>query len=110
MEHKDCVFCQISSGLETNSKILKRGEKVFLLPDINPVSRGHALVITREHYQDLSSSSDEALQEAIIFAKDYANSLKEKFPEIKGFNYISNQGAEAKQVVFHFHLHVIPRW
>ncbi|AGX89057.1 HIT family protein [Mycoplasma parvum] len=110
MFKKDCVFCQISSDLENNDKVLKNGKKVFLLPDIKPISQGHALIITKEHFSDLSASSDEALEEAIILAKEYANSLLKKHPEIKGFNYISNQGVEAKQVVFHFHLHVIPRW
>ena len=105
-----CVFCDISSNLDKQSNLIKEGQHVFLIPDKHPVTEGHTLVITKEHYQDFSSCSGEALQEAVVLAKEHSLKLQQENPSIQGFNFVSNQGAKAKQVIFHFHLHIIPRY
>ncbi|AHC39917.1 HIT family hydrolase [Mycoplasma ovis str. Michigan] len=105
-----CIFCDISSNLSEQSNLIKEGKHVFIIPDKHPVTEGHSLVITKEHYQDFSSCSDEALKEAVILAKEYSKQLQKENPKIQGFNFVSNQGSKAKQVIFHFHLHIIPRY
>ncbi|AFO52042.1 HIT protein [Candidatus Mycoplasma haematolamae str. Purdue] len=106
----DCVFCKIAADLANHKDVIDEGSYTFVIPDINPVSPGHALVITKRHYKNFSSTPDEALEEVAVMAKRYALSVKEKDSRVKGFNYVSNEGKEAKQVVFHLHLHVIPRY
>ncbi|WP_245529190.1 HIT domain-containing protein [Candidatus Mycoplasma haematominutum] len=104
------MFCAISASLQSQSNLILEGKHTFVIPDIKPISKGHALVITKAHFQDLSSSPDEALAEAIALAKEYSKTLKAQDASIRGFNFVSNQGAKANQVVFHFHLHIIPRY
>lgn len=105
-----CVFCEISANLDKQSNLIEEGKHVFIIPDKHPVTNGHSLVITKEHFQDFASTSDEALQEAVVLAKEYSRKLQQKNPAIQGFNFVSNQGTKAKQVIFHFHLHIIPRY
>lgn len=104
---EDCIFCQITKD---PSKWVAESEKAFAILDIKPITKGHTLIIPKKHFENLSVSEDDYLHDAILLTKKVANQLKEQYPEIKGFNYISNQGKIAKQVVFHLHLHVIPRY
>ncbi|WP_216083460.1 HIT family protein [Candidatus Mycoplasma haematohominis] len=105
---EDCIFCKIAA--ETPNNFVAESEKAFAILDIKPITKGHTLVIPKKHFANLSVTDDDYLKDVIVLAKQVAKQLKEMYPDIKGFNYISNQGKEAKQVIFHLHLHVIPKY
>ena len=77
--------------------------------DINPATRGHALVVPRTHSADLFEISDQDLQHTLLAARRLARRMKDVL-EPDGFNIINSCGAAAWQTIFHFHLHVVPRY
>lgn len=105
----DCLFCKITNGTIPSKKIYEN-EFVFAFLDISPVSYGHTLVIPKKHFDNFSECDDLYLGEVSKGAKVVAKMLSNKIDGIKGFNYISNEGSEALQMVFHYHLHVIPKY
>ncbi|AEW45730.1 HIT domain protein [Mycoplasma haemocanis str. Illinois] len=104
-----CVFCDISKDLP-NSKSIMESEHAFALPDHKPITKGHTLIITKKHFENFMEVEDDHIKDVSILAKKTVKKLMELYPDIQGVNYVSNQGAKAKQVVFHFHLHIIPRY
>lgn len=103
-----CVFCDIVNGI-IPAKIIATSEHAIAFLDVSPVSDGHTLVITKKHYKCFSETPDEVLADVTLLAKKVAN-LIDGTLKPWGFNYLSNEGAVAGQVVFHFHLHVIPKY
>lgn len=95
---------------ELPKDFLGESELSYAIFDIKPITKGHALVITKAHFENLSVTEDDHLRDAIVLAKKTALKLKEMYPDIKGFKYLSNQGKAAQQVVFHLHIHVIPKY
>jgi histidine triad (HIT) family protein len=104
----DCVFCKIVAG-ELPSTVVHEDEHVTAIMDINPATRGHALVIPRNHSRDLLEIEPADLQAAIVAAQQLAVRAKQRLGA-DGVNLINSCGQRAWQTVFHFHLHVIPRY
>jgi histidine triad (HIT) family protein len=104
----DCIFCKIVAG-ELPSTIVAEDERTVSFMDIAPATRGHALVIPRAHSRDLLDIETEDLSAVALAAKRLAARASERL-EAAGVNVINSCGAAAWQTVFHFHVHVIPRY
>jgi histidine triad (HIT) family protein len=104
----DCIFCAIAAG-DAPAEIVDSDEHTVAFMDINPATRGHALVIPRAHSADLMEISDEDLERTNLAARRLAARIDEAL-EPAGFNVINACRPAAWQTVFHFHLHVIPRY
>jgi histidine triad (HIT) family protein len=104
----DCIFCAIVAG-EAPAQIVDSDEHTVSFMDINPATPGHALVIPRTHSADLIEISDEDLERTMVAARRLTERMREAL-EPAGFNVLNACGAAAWQTVFHFHLHVIPRY
>ncbi len=104
----DCIFCAIVAG-DAPAQIVDSDEHTVAFMDISPATRGHALVIPRNHSADLFEISGEDLERTTVAAQRLARKLADTL-EPDGFNVINACGAAAWQTVFHFHIHVIPRY
>lgn len=104
----DCIFCAIAAG-EGPATILDEDEQTVSFLDINPWTRGHSLVIPRAHSRDLLEIDDADLAATASAAKRLATRLKDGL-DAAGINLVNSCGAAAWQSVFHFHIHVIPRY
>src|SRR3954454_5959167 len=105
---EDCLFCKIIAG-EVPAQIVDSDEHTVAFMDINPATRGHALVVPREHSADLLEISDEDLTHTILAARRLVRRMRDVL-EPDGFNVLNSSGSAAWQTVFHFHIHVIPRY
>jgi histidine triad (HIT) family protein len=103
-----CIFCAIVAG-DAPAQILDRDEHTLSFMDINPATRGHALVIPQRHSEDLTTISPEDLQRCAAAAQRLTLRMRETLAP-DGFNLLNACGPLAWQTVFHFHLHVIPRY
>src|ERR1700728_371187 len=108
MAEPDCIFCKIVAG-ELPASIVDEDERTISFMDISPATRGHALVIPRAHTADLLSIDPEELAAVTVAARRLAIRMKERLGA-DGINLINSCGAAAWQTVFHFHVHVIPRY
>jgi histidine triad (HIT) family protein len=104
----DCIFCGIVAG-DVPAQIVDSDEHTVSFMDINPATRGHALVVTREHVSDLLDASDEHLERTMVAARRLAQRIESAL-EPAGFNILNACRPAAWQTVFHYHLHVIPRY
>src|SRR3954453_19668338 len=104
----DCLFCKIIAG-EIPSTIVDSDERTVAFMDINPATRGHALVVPRNHSRDLLEIEAEDLAAVALAAQRLAGRAKQALGA-DGVNLLNSCGAVAWQTVFHFHLHVIPRY
>ncbi|MBD5156628.1 MAG: HIT family protein [Butyrivibrio sp.] len=104
----DCIFCKLANGIfDTNTVYEDEDFRVIL--DIEPASRGHALVLPKKHFANALEADDETLGAAMKLAARTGRALKEAFG-CDGINILQNNGEAAGQTVFHLHVHVIPRW
>ena len=103
----DCLFCAIAAG-EIPSTTLYEDDKVRVILDLNPAARGHALVLPKRHYKDVTTMPKTLLGHVMKVGAQIGSAQKKAFG-YDGFNLIQNNGRAAGQSVFHFHLHVIPR-
>ncbi len=108
MRDPDCIFCKIVAG-ELPSTIVDEDERTISFMDIAPATRGHALVIPREHSADLLNVEPDDLAAVSLAAKRLAGRAKQRLAA-DGVNLLNACGAVAFQTVFHFHVHVIPRY
>ena len=108
MADPDCIFCKVLAG-ELPATIIDEDEATISFMDIAPATRGHALVIPRAHSADLLSVEPEDLAAAALAAQRLARRMKEHL-SADGVNLLNSCGAVAFQTVFHFHIHVIPRY
>ena len=108
MRDPECIFCKIVAG-ELPSTLVDEDERTAAFMDIAPATRGHALVIPREHSSDLLSVDEEDLRAVADASKRLAARAKERLGA-DGVNLLNACGAVAFQSVFHFHVHVIPRY
>ncbi|AXK51325.1 HIT family protein [Spiroplasma alleghenense] len=107
---ENCLFCQIIDGKIPSRKVFENND-VYAFLDIMPNSDGHTLIIPKKHSNDLQSTDLEVLRAIGSARKEVVDLLTAKLTKpIVGFNYVSNQGAEAFQMVFHYHEHVIPKY
>ncbi len=104
----DCIFCKIVAG-ELPATVVDEDERTIAFMDIAPATRGHALVIPRAHAPDLLSVDGEDLKAVALGAQRLAARVKERLGA-DGVNLINSCGAVAWQTVFHFHVHVVPRY
>jgi histidine triad (HIT) family protein len=104
----DCIFCKIIAG-ELPASIVDEDERTIAFMDIAPATRGHALVIPRAHAPDLLSVADDDLRAVAVAAKRLAGRARERLGA-DGVNLLNACGSAAWQTVFHFHVHVIPRY
>ena len=105
---RDCLFCAIVAG-DVPAQIVDSDERTVAFMDINPATRGHALVVPRAHASDLTAISDEDLAATMVAARRLTARIGEVL-EPAGFNLLNSCGAAAWQTVFHFHVHVVPRY
>lgn len=108
MSENDCIFCAIAAG-DGPAEILDSDEHTVSFMDINPATRGHALVIPKRHSADLLEIDQSDLEHCSVAAKRLADRIKETL-EPDGINLLNCCGSAAWQTVFHFHMHVVPRW
>jgi histidine triad (HIT) family protein len=104
----DCIFCQIVAG-ELPAHKVHEDEHTLSFMDINPATRGHALVIPRRHARNLLEITAEDLSATVLAAQQLARRVTERLGA-EGVNLINSCGSVAWQTVFHFHIHVIPRY
>lgn len=103
-----CIFCKISEGTIPSYKIYE-DEKVMAFLDVNPVSKGHTIVIPRHHCEHVLDCNDEVFSHLMLVAKKLAmNELK--VLNADGINLLTNCKEAAGQTVPHFHFHIIPRY
>ena len=108
MRDPDCIFCKIVAG-ELPATIVDEDERTISFMDIAPATRGHALVVPREHSRDLLSIDADDLAAVGLAAQRLARRVKDRLAA-DGVNLLNSCGAVAFQTVFHFHVHVIPRY
>ena len=104
----DCIFCSIVAG-DSPAEIIDSDERTIAFLDINPATRGHALVIPRRHAVDLFDIAEDDLHATVSAARRLANRMRATIAP-DGFNVLNSTGRAAWQSVFHFHVHVIPRF
>ena len=108
MSEPDCIFCKIAAG-ELPAQIVDEDERTIAFMDINPATRGHVLVIPRRHSRDLEEIDPEDLAAVALTAQRMARRVFERL-DADGVNLLNSCRAAAWQTVFHFHIHVIPRY
>lgn len=104
----NCLFCKIINGEVPSHKIYEN-EYVYAFLDIFPNADGHTLVIPKKHFENYAQTEEIYLKEIAVAKKLIAKQLEEKLSPV-GFNFVSNMGSEAFQVVFHYHEHIIPKY
>ena len=104
----DCIFCKIANG-EIPSATLYEDEDFRVILDLGPASKGHALILPKAHAANIYEISDDMAAKAMILAKIMATKMTEAL-KCDGFNIVQNNGEPAGQTVFHFHMHLIPRY
>ena len=108
MKDCNCIFCKIANG-EIPYTTLYEDEDFRVILDLGPATRGHALLLPKNHFANLFELDDETAQKAILVAKKMAGKMKAALGA-DGFNLVQNNGEAAGQTVFHFHMHLIPRY
>ena len=108
MKDENCIFCKIANG-EIPSKTLYEDEMFRVILDLGPAAKGHALILPKSHYANLYELPEETASKAMLLAKKMAAHITDKL-HCDGFNIVQNNGEIAGQTVFHFHMHLIPRY
>lgn len=103
----DCIFCKIAKGDIPSATIYETGDFKCIL-DVAPANKGHALIITKEHYDNIFQLDAETAAKIFSFATVAAKAIKEE-TGCEGMNVVQNNGEVAGQTVNHFHLHLVPR-
>lgn len=108
MKDNNCIFCKLANGeIPTNAIYEDDDFKVIL--DASPASKGHALILPKEHYANIYEIDDKVLAKASRLAKKIITHEKEIL-KCDGYNVVQNNGEVAGQTVFHYHMHLIPRY
>ncbi|MBQ6321988.1 MAG: HIT family protein [Lachnospiraceae bacterium] len=108
MKKEDCIFCKIANG-EIPSATLYEDDDFKVILDLGPAAKGHALILPKEHADNLFELPDEIAAKALPIAKKIGTKLYNGLGA-DGFNVVQNNGEVAGQTVFHFHMHLIPRY
>ncbi|RIW35358.1 HIT family protein [Bacillus salacetis] len=104
----DCIFCKIIEGEIPSSKVYE-DEHVLAFLDISQVTKGHTLVIPKVHKENVYELTEDIASKVFSAVPKITNAIKEEYHPI-GLNLLNNNGEDAGQSVFHFHLHIIPRY
>ena len=108
MKKDDCIFCKIANGAIPSATVYE-DEAFRVILDIAPAAKGHALILPKEHYDNLwELGADESAKVLAIAAK--VSAAQKKALGCDGVNILQNNGVAAGQTVFHFHMHLIPRY
>ena len=105
---ENCIFCKIANG-KIPAATLYEDENFRVILDLGPASKGHALILPKSHAANIYELSDEMAAKAMILAKKMATAMTAAL-KCDGFNIVQNNGECAGQTVFHFHMHLIPRY
>ena len=108
MKDKDCIFCKIANG-EIPSKAIYEDEDFKVILDLGPATKGHALILPKEHAANLYELPDETASKVMVLAKKLGKQMVDNL-KADGLNLVQNNGEAAGQTVTHFHLHLIPRY
>ena len=108
MRDDKCIFCKIANG-EIPSATLYEDEDFRVILDLGPATKGHALILPKNHFANLFEIPEDMDAKAFILAKKIAKKMKDVFG-CDGVNIVQNNGVAAGQTVFHFHIHLIPRY
>ena len=108
MKDNNCIFCKIANG-EIPSKTIHEDDKFRVILDLGPATRGHALILPKDHYKNIYEIPDETIADAMVLAKKMAIKMTQTL-HADGFNIVQNNNEIAGQTVFHFHIHLIPRY
>ncbi|MCR5012941.1 MAG: HIT family protein [Lachnospiraceae bacterium] len=106
--NNDCIFCKIANG-EIPSKTVYEDENFRVILDLGPATKGHALILPKEHYANLFELPEDTAAAAMKVAKKLSSQMVENLGA-DGLNLVQNNGEVAGQTVKHFHLHLIPRY
>ena len=108
MNKDDCIFCKIANG-EIPSATVYEDSICRVILDVNPANKGHALIIPKEHFDNIYSMDAETAAKIFSIATEVAKAQKAELnPD--GLNILQNNGEAAGQTVFHFHMHLVPRY
>lgn len=108
MKDSNCIFCKIANG-EIPANALYEDDDFKIILDRGPATKGHALILPKEHYANLFEMDDEMASKVLPLAKKIGKKMMKAY-ECDGFNLVQNNGECAGQTVFHFHMHMIPRY
>lgn len=108
MKDSNCIFCKIANG-EIPSRTIEENDMFKVVLDVAPATKGHALILPKDHYRNLYDLPEETAAEVIKMAKKVSLKMKDKL-NCDGVNIVQNNEEAAGQTVFHFHMHVIPRY
>lgn len=108
MKDGNCIFCRIANG-EIPSRTLYEDDAFRVILDLNPATKGHALILPKDHYKNLYEIDDSTAAKVLPLAKKMAVRMADKLG-CDGLNVIQNNNEIAGQTVFHFHLHLVPRY
>lgn len=104
----NCIFCKIIDGKIPSDTIYEDGDFKVIM-DISPAAKGHAILLAKKHCENLFELEDEIAAKALVVAKKVALAMKEELG-FDGMNLLQNNGEASGQTVFHFHMHLIPRF
>lgn len=105
---ENCIFCKIANG-EIPSNTLYEDDDFRVILDIEPATKGHALILPKKHFANLYEIDDERASKVLLVAKQMATKMQ-KALNCDGLNVVQNNGVAAGQTVFHFHMHLVPRY
>lgn len=108
MKDENCIFCKLANG-DISTATLYEDDDFRVILDAGPASKGHALILPKEHYKNLYELDDEIAAKALVLAKKMITKLTDVLG-CDGYNIVQNNGEVAGQTVFHFHIHLIPRY
>lgn len=104
----DCIFCKLANGVIPTNMMYENDEFAVIL-DAGPATKGHSLVIPKQHFGDALSADEDTLGKAMVLAAKTGRAIKTAL-DCDGINIVQNNGAAAGQTVMHLHIHVIPRF
>lgn len=105
---ENCIFCKIISG-DIPSTVLYEDEDFKAIMDISPASKGHVILLTKKHFENIFELEDDEAKKVLIITRKIATAMKEEL-KCEGINLLQNNGEIAGQTVFHIHFHLIPRY
>lgn len=108
MRDDNCIFCKLANGVFPTNFIYEDDDFKVIL-DASPATRGHALILPKEHAANVYELDEAVAAKVLPLAKKLATSMKDKLGA-DGINLVQNNGAAAGQTVEHFHMHIIPRY
>lgn len=106
---ENCIFCKIINHEIPSYKVYE-DEKVYAFLDMSQVTKGHTLVVPKQHVDDLFEYSEQLAADVFSRIPKIARAIEQAFPEMQGLNVINNNRELAYQSVFHSHVHLIPRY